>query len=83
MSDTLHFKNKRTGTHETIAQQDLEMVDWGFRFFVDSELEAYKAAYQYRSSKHGAKVQFAIGAQRWMVTVFNEIAARSGVDIYG
>lgn len=83
MSDKLHFKNKQTQAHETIVQQDLAETDWGFRFFVNSELEAYKAAYLYRSSKHGAKVQFAGGAQRWMVTVFNDNAAQYGIDIYG
>lgn len=83
MSDKLTFKNKRTGASETIIQHELEQVSWGFRFFVNSELEAYKAAYQYRMAKNGAKVQFAVGSQRWMVTVFNDNAAQYGIDIYG
>lgn len=72
--------NKQTGALEIIKQQDLERVDWGFHFFVANEIEAYKAAYVYRNSPNGVKVEFAGGVQRWMVTVFNEQAAASKLD---
>jgi hypothetical protein len=77
---TLTHKNRQTNKAENIKQHDLEMVDWGFHFFVDSEIEAYKAAYQYRNSKHGCKVEFASGVQRWMITVFNDSAVHAGID---
>jgi hypothetical protein len=70
-ADRLTVKNSRTGHAETITQHDLEFTDWGFHFFCDSELDAFKAAYQYRNNQHGTEVRFAQGVQRWMVTVFN------------
>jgi hypothetical protein len=80
MSNVLTFKNRQTGRSQNIVQQDLEKMNWGFRFFVADELEAYRAAYEYRNSKHGYKVEFAGGAQRWMITVFNSIAVSAGID---
>lgn len=76
----LHTKNKRTGEGEVIHQRNIEVVDWGFHFFVDSEMDAFKAAYLYRDAGHGVKVEFAGGAQEWMVTVFNAAAAEAGID---
>lgn len=76
----LTTKNLKTGQPETIPQHDLTRLDWGFHFFVDGELDAFKAAYLYRNSPHGLKVEYAGGAQRWMVTVFNERAAGMGLD---
>ena len=76
----LTFKNKQTGARETISQQGLEHVGWGFHFFVDNEAEAYKAGYQYRNSPHGFAVEFAKGIGQWMVTVFNEKAVSLGLD---
>lgn len=63
-----------------IKQYQLESIDWGFHFFVDGELEAYKSAYVYRNSLNGVKVEFAEGAQMWMVTVFNSKAKDMGID---
>jgi hypothetical protein len=80
MNDKIITKNKQTGKTETIKQHDLEMVDWGFHFFTDDETSAYKAAYQYRNSPHGVKVEFAGGVRRWMVTVFNATAKAAGID---
>lgn len=77
---TLVSKNKMTGKMEIINQYDLEILDWGFRFFVDDELSAYKAAYLYRNSQNGVKVEFAGEVQKWMVTVFNETAKDAGID---
>ena len=76
----LIMKNRKTGKTETIQQYELTKTDWGFRFFVASELDAYKAAYQYRYDPNGVKVEFAGGAKRWMVTVFNATAAAAGID---
>ena len=74
-TDTLHMKNKETGAHDMIVQQELTQKDWGFSFFVDSEAEAFKAVYEYRHNKHGYEVKFAGGVERWMVTVFNATGA--------
>jgi hypothetical protein len=76
MSNTIHAKNKQTGKSETIAMQNLTKNDWGFCFFVDTELEAFKAAYEYRNNPHGCRVEFAGGVKMWMVTVFNEFGAK-------
>ena len=76
----LSMKNSQTGKSETIVCRECTEKDWGFSFFVDSEIEAYKAAYQYRNFKHGVKVEFAGGCGEWMVTVFNEFAASIGLD---
>lgn len=66
---TLKIKNAKTGKCDTIIQYNLEIVDWGLRFFVDTEIEAYKAAYSYRFSPE-TLVEFVAGAERWQVTVF-------------
>lgn len=73
------LKNLKTQETEKIEIQDLEQTDWGFRFFVETELEAYKAGYQYRFNTHGYKVEFAGGCGKWMVTVFNDKAKGMGV----
>ena len=78
--DFLTIKNTQTGQIETIRQCEITQKDWGFSFFVDSELEAYKAAYAYRNSPHGVEVVFAGGAQKWMVTVFNQLAKQIGLS---
>ncbi len=80
MNDTITTKNKMTGEKETINQYGIEVLDWGFHFFVDDEMSAFKAAYQYRNSPNGVKVEFAGGVQKWMVTVFNETAKSAGID---
>lgn len=67
----LFIKNKQTGKTETINQINPETKAWGFRFLVESELLAYKAAYEYRHSKGEVRVGFANGAGMWMVTVFS------------
>jgi hypothetical protein len=75
---TLLSRHSETREVEVIYQRDLEMVDWGFHFSVDSEADAYKAAYIYRYNPHGLIVECANG--RWWVTVFNETATRIGLD---
>lgn len=78
--DQIITKNKKTGETEKINQYDVEIVDWGVHFFVDDEMMAYKAAYHYRNSPNGVRVEFSGGVQRWMVTVFNKFAASVGID---
>ena len=80
MTAVIYSKNKQTGKPEAITQYELTKQDWGFSFFVDGELEAFKAAYQYRESPHGVKVEYAGGAQQCMVTVFNSTARDAGID---
>ena len=76
----LSFRNAQTGKGENIKLDGFERLDWGFHFFVGTELEAYKVAYVYRNWSHGIKVEFAGGVGRWMVTVFNETAKNAGID---
>lgn len=66
----LTLKNPQTGKPQSIKQEELERTDWGFNFFTETELDAYKAAYLYRNSNVEVKVEFAAGVQKWMVTVF-------------
>lgn len=68
----IYTKNKQTGQNESIAQRGLEHLGWGFRFFVNSELEAFKAAYGYRHHEGEVKVEYAQGAKEWAVTVFKK-----------
>lgn len=71
-TDTAYFKNAKTNETEIIEKSDITATDWGFHFFVETEMKAYKSAYLYRFSPGGCKVEFAPGAQKWMITVFNE-----------
>jgi len=66
MRDQIIHVNK-----EAIKCMDLEVLGWGFHFFVESESKAYKAAYAYRHHTGKVKVEFAEGVQRWIVTVFD------------
>jgi len=76
----LHTKNCRTEKNETICQRGMDSKDWGFSFLVDSELDAYKAAYIYKDSPHGVLVEYAHGSQSWMITVFNKHGAEMKLD---
>jgi len=80
MNTKIITKNKATKKTEVINQYDVEKVDWGFHFFVDNEMCAYKACYQYRNNKYGTRVEWAEGAQKWLVTVFNERGAACGLN---
>ena len=64
----------------SVANNDLENLDWGFRFMVEDELEALRLAYIYRNSKFGVQVRHCAGPRKFSVTVFNELAAKMGVD---
>ncbi len=59
---------------------ELTKKDWGFSFFAKDELDAHREAYKHRFNKHGFKVEFAGGAQKWMVTVFNAHGAECGFN---
>lgn len=78
--DSLVSKNKATGKADVIKQYNLEMRDWGIHFYVDTELDAYKAAYQYRNVPHGTIVNYVVTADMWLVTVFNDKAKGMGID---
>ena len=58
-----------------------EMKDWGFSFMAGSELDALRIAYTYRNSPHGTKVEHCPAVGKFMVTVFNETAKLSGIDV--
>ena len=79
-TDKLIFKNQQTGKREDITQYDMEVLDWGFHFFVKTEAEAYRAAYLYRYNAGGVKVEYAQGGNWWMVTVFNAAAVEMKLD---
>jgi hypothetical protein len=76
----LTVKNKVTGRPESITLHNFEKLDWGMRFFLETELEAYKAAYQYRHNQYGVKVEYSSGASMFMVTVFNELGDKCGFN---
>ena len=73
---TVNVATKKT---EVIEQTGIVVLNWGLRFFVASELEAFKAAYEYRNNPHGAEVAFSATEQKWMVMVFNDKAAAMGI----
>ena len=73
--------------HETvygtkITYPDPEIVSWGMHFFFgpDDELLALKVAYLYRNCPYGVKVESLHSNRGFMVTVFNEMAAKTGID---
>lgn len=80
MANQIYNKNLETGKTEKIIQQELKKQDWGFSFFVNNELEAYKSAYKYKNSPHGVKIEFIESSKRWQVTVFNSFAVEMKLD---
>lgn len=79
-NDVMTLKNKKTGKAERVFQENITEQNWGIEFFVESESDAYKAAYCYRNTPHGVRVDYAQGVNKWMVIVFNEFAAKCGMD---
>ena len=67
---SLHTKNIQTGKKEVIEQIDLQLNDWGFSFFVKTELEAFKSAYLYAPKK--VSIEYSEGIKMFYVTVYNE-----------
>lgn len=59
---------------------DIETVGWGFHFYVNSEIDAYKAAYAYKNCLHGLKVE-SLTSGKWLITVFNEFAKSAGLSV--
>jgi hypothetical protein len=78
--DSLKFKNITTGEDEVIVQHDFQVQGWGFRFMVDSEAAAYKAAYRYRFNKFGVVINYSLQFKMWAVTVYNAAAHGMGCD---
>lgn len=73
MTRALH-KNPQTGKLEIIKTSNF--LDYpgnhdhaGFSFTVESELDAYKAAYEYRYCRR-VEVKFAGGVKKWQVSVY-------------
>lgn len=46
--------------------------DDGFGFTVDTEAQAYKAAYMYRYAKRGTTVRYAPNVEKWSVQVYTK-----------
>ncbi len=65
---------------QPIIRRDIEIVGWGLRFLVDSELDAYKAAYVHRNNPYGVKVEQGLNTGHWLVTVWNAEAKAMGCD---
>ena len=78
MKDTVTYKNLKTGKTDVITRHDIQIVDWGIIFFVDSELDAYKCAYKNRHNQHGVEVRYTVTNDKWHVTYFNELGAKLG-----
>lgn len=71
--DFLNLKSKRTGKHETIERYMIKVISGPniFSFFVLSELDAYKAAYQFRNNR-ACKVEHLPTVDMWLLTVVNQ-----------
>lgn len=63
------------------SEHKAEKLAWGFRFLVETEMEALRIGYAYRNSPHGYKVSFAVGAQKYSVTIWNDKAKAMGCDV--
>ena len=72
--NSIVIKNPQTKKPDMIKTTGLQFLDWGFMFFVASELEAFKAAYYYRDAP-ACEVEFS-QSRGWMVTVFNEASKK-------
>lgn len=71
--DFLHLKSKRTGKHETIERYMIKVTSDPniFSFFILSELDAYKAAYQFRDNR-ACKIEHLPIVDMWRLTVVNK-----------
>ncbi len=58
-----------------------DFLDWGFRFLVDTERDALLIGYAYRNNVNGYKIEFAGGAQKYSVTIWNDKAKAMGCDV--
>ncbi len=63
-----HVRNAKTDKVEAIKQIDLKMQDWGFSFFVETELDAYKIAHAYSPKKVG--IEYSKDSEMFYVTVY-------------
>jgi hypothetical protein len=63
-----HVRNAKTDKVEAIKQIDLKMQDWGFSFFVETELDAYKIAHAYSQKKVG--IEYSKDSEMFYVTVY-------------
>lgn len=57
-----------------------ETLDWGWRWLVDDELDAYRIAYHIRNNPFGVKVEFCPNINQYSVTMFNEFSTTIGID---
>lgn len=79
-NDKIYILNSETGKPNAINQWDIKMEGWGFSFYCDSMQCAYMAAYSYRYSPYGCRVEYVRLINRWMVTVFNGKASDMGIS---
>lgn len=72
-------KSLKTGTIErNITVMNRQVRDWGISMILESELDALRMAYEYRTHKHGLKIE-PTGDGQFMLTVFNAQAAGMGI----
>ena len=64
------MNNPQTGKLETIITQT-ELVSWGWVYYVNTEIEAYKVAYVAQSA-NGTEVEYLPTIEKWAVTKFND-----------
>lgn len=70
ISQSQEVMDERMTSHLRMKVENMSMYHDGFSFTVETELEAYKAAYAYRRSKT-TKVRFAPNINQWLVQVYN------------
>lgn len=63
-----------------LAKHTPVQKDWGISIVTETELEAFQIAYIHRNSKFGVQVRYLETLARFEVTIFNELAAKSGID---
>jgi|GEM_PF-6846920 len=67
---TLQIKNKQTKLAETITSLYFEKTDYGFFFTVATELEAFKAAFEYRNTLD-TDIEYSTERGEWLVRVIS------------
>lgn len=75
------MKSMTTVCRDEAAKHTPTELGWGFRFLVDTELEALRIGYAYRNCQYGYKIEWAEGVRQWSVTVWNERAKDMGCDV--
>jgi len=70
--DTVHVLDARTGKPVAIKRWDINLHDWGYSFYVKSELDAYRLAHQTGINANLFKIVYITDTDTFLVSVINK-----------